>query len=171
MKNLVKSMAGTVSGFIRSTFFDQQERVFTSAQSPAQLLESLQGARVDWSDNVAGLCGSLRGDKVRLRWSPGFMRRTSPWRMFCGRVEPAPEGSRLRGHFATPLFLQCFMAVWMGLITLFAIVTVWTLVLPVACFLLLWLAALFWGTSARHAEEGLLEELQRICGTPPAIEE
>ncbi len=163
MKHFVKSMVGTVSGFIRSLFFDRQQRIFTSTQSPEELLQTLRQAQVGALDNVSGLNGSLRGNQVRLTWSPGFMRRSS-FQMFYGQVEPAPEGSRMRGHFAPHVFVRCFMAVWLGGVALFAIVTVWTLIFPVACFLMVWLAALLFGTSARHAEADLTVELQRLCG-------
>lgn len=175
MNHLLKSMAGTVTAFVRRIFFfDRQERVFTSAKSPEELLEALRPPR-GWMglsriDHVPRLCGTLRGNEVWLGWWPGHRQPRFPT-MFHGRVEPAPEGSRLRGHLAPPLFVRCFFGVFLGFISLFALLTVWTLVFPLWCFLMVWFLAVLFGGGAVDAEEALVDQLQRRCGMPSVIDE
>lgn len=82
--------------------------------------------------------GSVIGNTVRVRWKcTGLRDDFEP--LFRGRVEAADVGSRIVGCMSHNRFIQCFVAVWCGFIVLFSLVMVWTVIIPLGGWGVLWL--------------------------------
>jgi hypothetical protein len=68
------------------------------------------------------VAGTVRGDKVILRWRTFYSN--SFQRLLRLSAKPGPMGCRLSGEFSMLRFAYVFSAVWFGFLSIFAIV--WT---------------------------------------------
>ncbi|WP_395732243.1 hypothetical protein [Prosthecobacter sp.] len=152
---------------IGSFFQDGPETIIESRLSPEQLLCCLRDSLnkvVSW--NTGASRGSVIGFTLRIRWGSAFVSDSfEP--LFRGRIEDAEGGSRIIGCMSHNRFVQAFMAAWCGCIILFSIVMVWTIIIPLGGWGLLWMANGIISLGDRFSSdrrERILEDLSHCAG-------
>lgn len=120
---------------------------------------------LDWA--YSGITGRMAGQAVHVGWK---MKRASnsfaP--IFHGTLtaDLATGGTVLQGVFSANRFVQIFMAFWTGFILLFGLLSVWTIIFPLAAWGMLWLAngIMCLGDSMMpDMEDRLRHYLSQIC--------
>ncbi|GEP45265.1 hypothetical protein BGE01nite_45560 [Brevifollis gellanilyticus] len=94
------------------------------------------------------------------------MFRDSFMPVFHGQVEATPEGSRIRGRMSHHLLVQIFHGFWCGALVLMALFFVWTIVMPLAAYGMLWIAngIMAVGDRAYPGREQKIESyLREVC--------
>lgn len=119
---------------------DGPETMIESRLPPEQLLCCIRDSLnkvVSW--NIGSSRGSVIGFTLRIPWGSAFVNDSfEP--LFRGRIEEAEGGSRIIGCMSHNRFVQVFMAAWCGCIILFSIVMIWTIIIPLGGWGLLWMA-------------------------------
>lgn len=82
--------------------------------------------------------GRVSDNRIRLRWIHGTKQELSPV-VFRGVVEPAEQGSTIRGHMSFPRIGHAFLILWCCAIGLFSLFFIWTVIAPLGGWALLWI--------------------------------
>ena len=150
-------------------FEDGPETVILSRMPPEDLLYRIYASFGETFSMSSGSAqGSVIGSTIRVRWQcPNLRDAFEP--LFRGRVEAAEGGSRIVGYMSHNRFVQGFMAFWCGAILLFSLLTVWTVIMPLSGWGLLWLAnGLFsYGDHFYPGRRECIMEHLRVCASRP----
>lgn len=124
---------------IRSLFEDGPETVILSRLPPEQLLHCIQDSLdKTFAPGPGSARGSVIGSTIRIHWAVPWVRDGfEP--LFRGKVEAADGGSQIIGCMSHNRFVQAFVAVWCGAVILFSVVLIWTIIMPLAGWGMLWL--------------------------------
>ena len=108
---------------------------------PAETLHArIKSAFVDWMTWAPfGPFGSLKNGLLKMGWING-MERNLDGVIFRGAVIPRGLGCVIIGRMSHDRFIQTFLFVWSFLLVLFGILTIWTIIMPLAAWGMLWLA-------------------------------
>ncbi len=150
---------------IRDFFSRGAEVCFHSASPVDELIARVRSGLRSTSWGAHGASGYVLGSDIHVCWATG-MFRDSFTPVFHGKIEAAGEGSIIRGRMSHSRFVQGFVGIWCGAIVLISLIFVWTIIMPLAGFGLLWAAngmmaigeSLYPGRSAR-----ILDFLRITC--------
>lgn len=124
---------------IRRFFGKGPEAVIESNDLADVLTQRIRESFAGGSLSPAGACGYVRGNRVGVGWATGLFRDSfAP--VFRGRIEATSSGSRIVGHMSHDRIAQGFLAVWCGGVIFISLVGIWTIIMPLAGWGLLWLA-------------------------------
>ncbi len=124
---------------VRELFEDGPEVIIESSLPPDVLSARIQDSLVNtWTWAPTGLCGSARHGRVRVGWRAGMSRMTS-FPVFRGRIEVIGTSSVIIGRMSLHRFQRIFLGAWCGCLVCIAVLTIWTVVMPLVAWGLLWL--------------------------------
>lgn len=124
---------------LRQFFVGGPELVFESALSSSELAGRFRETLQNGLACPTGPTGYVVGSTIHVRWGTGvFCDASAP--VFHGRIDTTATGSHLFGRVSSGRFDQIFIGFWCGAILLFSIVFIWTIIMPLAGYGLLWAA-------------------------------
>lgn len=113
------------------------ELQFHSGASQHELMERFKHGLRSRGWGAHGAAGYVRGDGIHMHWATGLFRDSfAP--VFHGRVEATATGSTVRGRMAHNRLVQVFMAFWCSGLIVISILSLWTVIMPLAGYALLW---------------------------------
>jgi hypothetical protein len=138
---------------IRELYQDGPE-IEVSSNLPAETINArIKSAFVDWMTWAPfGPFGSLRNGHLKIGWVNG-MERNLDGVIFRGAVIPRGSGCVVIGRMSHDRFTQTCLFVWSFLLVLFGILTIWTIIMPLAVWGMLWLENGMLALTAPTAEE------------------
>lgn len=88
---------------------------------------------------AVGLCGRASNACIHVTWATGwFSDSFAP--VFRGRIEGTACASRIVGHMTHHPIAQVFFDIWCAGLIFVAVLGVWTVIMPLGCWGLLWMA-------------------------------
>jgi hypothetical protein len=135
LSSLFKLLPPRVAAF----FCRGVEMNFHSETSQQQLLEQFRRALQYSGWGSYGASGYVLGGRIHICWSTG-MFRDSFTPVFHGRVEAIATGSRITGRMSHNRLVQIFTGIWCSAVILISIVFIWTVLMPLAGYAMLWAA-------------------------------
>lgn len=155
---------------LKKFFYGDGVCVWHSSWSVEEIQErlkaSLPAARaVD--RKYAGINGRVADLSLRLDWKVrGMTNSFAP--VFHGVIaaDPATGGSVIKGVFSGDRFGQVFMGLWTGGLVLFGLLSIWTLVFPLAAWGMLWMAnGIMWVAHSMmpNQEDHIRRYLSQVC--------
>lgn len=126
---------------LRLFFWGGETLAWESSLSPEEIKERLRGAlrtphRDFWTET--GCFGRVQGDSVCIAWRRG-MTSNSFAHVFYGTLEAWESGGTvLRGTFSGSRLSQILVALWMTPLVLAGLAMIWTLIVPLAVWGMLW---------------------------------
>lgn len=163
---------------MKKFFYGEGLCVWQSPWSVGEIQDRLRAtlpavSDLDWS--YSGITGRIVGQAVHVGWKMK-MARNSFAPVFHGTLvaDPATGGTVLQGVFSASRFAQIFMAFWTGFILLFGLLSVWTIIFPLAAWGMLWLAngMMCMGDSMMpDMEDRLRRYLTQVCSADVPVTE
>lgn len=164
MKSKLKLFVLATKMRLQHFFLGGEERVFESCLSAEEIKHSISDSTHGFLDYSEGAKGYVMGNNIHVGWSYGWMwSRSGSGPVFHGVIEPSQNGSRVRGRMSAGFFARAFMAVFIGFVMLLSLVFVWTLLIPAAGMLLIWIASHM--ISDPEADTKIIDYLSHVCGS------
>lgn len=125
---------------LRAFFFNREpELLFHSEATKEELMDRLRVELRPRFFQGHRAMGRMTGPRFRMVWATGFFRDSfAP--VFYGCVEDARDGAAISGRMSHDPFTRVFFGLWCGLIVLVSLAFVWTIMMPLVGYGMLWLA-------------------------------
>ena len=170
--NLLSKILSRVPPKVRQFFSRKPVLEFRASCSREELIQRFR-SRVKWRGFWGtGASGWVFRDGIHVGWATKLINDSfAP--VFHGRIEADGTSSVLKGCMSHSRFAQVFMAIWCGANVLFSVVFVWTILVPLGGYAMLWIlnGMMSIGDELHPGrDQKILDTIREACEMPASSE-